>query len=47
MNTYYTNYRICYSYLSNINEKYKQQITLDKNLIFLYTNFIEITKFYN
>ncbi len=47
MNTYYTNYRICYSYLSNIDEKYKQQITLDKNLIFLYTNFIEITKFYN
>lgn len=47
MNTYYINYRICYSYLSNIDEKFKQQITLDKNLIFLYTNFIEITKFYN
>ncbi len=47
MNSYYLNYKICLDYLTHIDDKYKNQMTLDKNFIFLYVNLLEITKFYN
>lgn len=46
MNTYYINYYFNNNIINKLEEKYKNNIILDENYIYLYTNIFEISKFY-